>query len=145
MSLSITSTWHLHNIPTVKQGLDLNPNKHFWINLKTSVPIQLDRAREDLLKRMTENPQILASKSYHIIPKKSWAVIVVKGASTRYWVKGLDTYAMSYFIYLFIYLLQRQICFLLSHYVTMRSHYKVRLENKFMCVHMYTSGNRNTS
>ncbi len=40
-------------------------------------------------------------------------------------------------LYLFIYLLQRQICFLLSHYMVMRSHNKVRLENKFMCVQLH--------
>lgn len=39
--------------------------------------------------------------------------------------------------YLFIYLLQRLICFLLSHYVMMRSHCKVRLENKFTCVQLH--------
>ena len=61
--------------------------------------IQPDKAWEDLQRRMTENPQIQVCKACRIILKK--AVITAKGASTKYWVKGLNTYvnaSFSFFI-----------------------------------------------
>ncbi len=57
-----------------------------------TVPIQSDRVWDDLQRRMTQNPLIQGYLSY---PNRFEAS--AKGASTQYWVKGLNTYAMWYF------------------------------------------------
>ncbi len=43
---------------------------------------------------MADNCQILMYKACRIIPKKTWGC---KGASAKYWVKGMNTYAMCLF------------------------------------------------
>ncbi len=50
--------------------------------------IQLDRTGEDLQGGMAEDPQIQVWKTF---PKRLMAVLNQKGASTKYWVKGLNT------------------------------------------------------
>ncbi len=50
--------------------------------------------REEMTRRMADNGQILICKACHIIPKKTWGC---KGASAKYWVKGMKTYAMYLF------------------------------------------------
>ncbi len=87
-------------------SLVLNPVKYFWRNLKMCIyPIQPDRAWE-VRRRMTDNCQILICKACHIIPKKTWGC---EGASAKYWVKGMNTYAM-YLFQFFLFVINLQSC-----------------------------------
>ncbi len=73
----------------------LKPN---WASLerpKSGCPptftIQPDRTGEDLQGGMAEDPQIQVWKTCCIFPKRLMAVLNQKGASTKYWAKGLNT------------------------------------------------------
>ncbi len=73
----------------------LKPN---WASLerpKNGCPptftIQPDRTGEDLQGGMAEDPQIQVWKTCCIFPKRLMAVLNQKGASTKYWAKGLNT------------------------------------------------------
>ena len=55
-----------------------------------TVSIHPDRAREDLLRRKI--PKSRRAKLVTSYPRRLEAVIAAKGASTKYWVKGLNTY-----------------------------------------------------
>ncbi len=73
----------------------LKPN---WASLerpKNGCPptftIQPDRTGEDLQGGMAEDPQIQVWKLVAIFPKRLMAVLNQKGASTKYWAKGLNT------------------------------------------------------
>ncbi len=57
---------------------------------------------EEVRRRMAANCQILMRKACRIKQKKTWDC---KGASDKYWVKGMNTYAM-YFSFLFLINLQ---------------------------------------
>ena len=58
------------------QSLNLNPIEHLWRDMKIAVqPIQPNRAQ-----------------LYFCRVKPMEAVIAAKGASTKYWVKGLNTF-----------------------------------------------------
>ncbi len=91
--------------------------------------------------RMADNCQMLMYKACCIVPKNTWGC---KGASAKYWVKGLNTYTM-YFSFLYIYKAVT-VLFLLCHYgvwsvdwcgeksnlkqYNMRRQHKKTLENK---------------
>ena len=73
------------------QSPDLNPIEHIWRDLKIAVqllPMQPDKAWEDLHRRTGETP---------IGGWKLEAVITAKGASTKYWVKGLNNVIVQFF------------------------------------------------
>ncbi len=56
-----------------------------------NVSIQPDRTGEDLQGGMAEDPQIQVWKTCCSFPKRLMAVLNQKGASTKYWAKGLNT------------------------------------------------------
>ncbi len=77
---------------------ELEP-KYFWRNLKMCIcPIQPDRAWE-VRRRIADNCQMLMSKACRIKQKRLEAV---KGASAKYLVKGMNTYAMYLFQFLYL-------------------------------------------
>ncbi len=61
--------------------------------------------REEMRRRMVDNFQIPMCKACRIIPQKTWGC---KGASAKYWVKGMKTYAMYLFQFFFFFLLIHQ-------------------------------------
>ncbi len=76
-------------------GFTLKPN---WASLerpKNGCPptftIQPDRTVEDLQGGMAEDPQTRCEKLVASFPKRLMAVLNQKGASTKYWAKGLNT------------------------------------------------------
>jgi uncharacterized paraquat-inducible protein A len=61
-----------------------------------TLSIQPDRAWEDLQRRMGETPQIQVCQACSVIPKKTRrGCNRCKSASTKYWVKGLNTYKVQ--------------------------------------------------
>ncbi len=54
---------------------------------------------EEVRRRMADNCQMLMCKACRIILKKTWGC---KGASPKYWVKGMNTYAMYLFQFFFL-------------------------------------------
>ncbi len=100
------------------QSLSLNLIKYFWRNLKMCIcthPTWECLRLEEMRRRMAGNCQILICKACHIIPKMTWGC---KGASVKYWVKGMKTYAMYLFQFFFFWLIYKAvtILFLLCHY-----------------------------
>ncbi len=78
-------------------SLGLNAIKYFWRNLKMYIcphSTWQSLRHEDMMRRMADNCQILMCKACLIIPKITWGC---KGASDKYWVKGMKTYAMYWF------------------------------------------------
>ena len=66
-----------------------------------TLPIQPHRAWEDLQRRMGETPQIQVCQAcVASYPRRPEAVIAAKGASTKYWVKGLNPYVNVIFLYI---------------------------------------------
>ena len=67
-----------------------------------TLPVHSERASEDLQRRMGETPQYRCAKHVASYPRRLEAVIVAKGASTKYWVKGLNTFVNVIFeMYIF--------------------------------------------
>ncbi len=122
MTLSKQQEWLIDNSVNVlewpSQSLGLNAIKYFWRNLKMSAsphPSWQSLRGEEVRWRMADNCQMQMCKACHIIPKKTWGC---KGASTKYWVKGTNTYAMYLFQCFIFNKCERlsQISFLLCHY-----------------------------
>jgi hypothetical protein len=67
-----------------------------------TLPIQPDRDWENLQRRMGETPQIRCAKLVASYPGRLEAVITTKGASTKYWAKGLNTYVNMIFLGVFV-------------------------------------------
>ncbi len=96
------------------QSLSLNPIKYFWRNLKMCIcphPTWQSLRGEEMRRRIADNCQMLMNKACRIKQKKTWGC---KGASDKYWVKGLNTYAM--YLFLFFYFEVVTVLFLLCHY-----------------------------
>ncbi len=67
-------------------------------NVRLPNPTWQSLRGEEMRRRMADNYQMLMSKACHIIPKNTWGC---NGASAKYWVKGLNTYAMYFFQFIF--------------------------------------------
>ena len=99
----------------------LQPDRTSLERPKTScaatLPIQPDSAWEDLQRRMWETSQYRCAKLVTSYPRRLKAVIAAKGASTKNWVKGLNTYINVVFQFFILYKLAKKIkLFLLCHY-----------------------------
>ncbi len=93
--------WLIDNYVNVLEwlshSLGLNPIKYFWRNLKMCVcpqPTWKSLRDEEVRRRMAGNCQMLMSKACCVIPKNTWGC---NGTSAKYWIKGLNTYAMYLF------------------------------------------------
>ena len=95
------------------QSPDLNPIKHLWRDLKMAVQWHTPSNLTDLERICREEweklPKYRCSKIIASYPRRLKAVIAAKGASTKYWVKGLNTYVnvifqMFYFIFINVFL-----------------------------------------
>ncbi len=67
-------------------------------NVRLPHPTWKSLRDEEVRRRMVDNCQMLMSKACHIIPKNTWGC---KGASAKYWIKGLNTYGMYVLIFFF--------------------------------------------
>ncbi len=78
------------------QRPDLNPIEHLWRDLKMAVhrqsPFNLTELERICKEEWQKIPQSRCAKIVASYPKRLEAVIAAKGASTKYWVKGLNTY-----------------------------------------------------
>ena len=82
-----------------------------------TLPIQPDRAWEVPQKRMGKTPKYRCAKFVASYRRRFDAVIAAKGASTKYWVKGLKTYVnvISVFFKYTVANIEKHL-FLLCHY-----------------------------
>ncbi len=81
--------WRIHSF-------GMNPIKFLWRNLKISVdphPSWQSLRGEEVRGRIADNYQMQMCKACRIIPQ----IICCKGALTKYWVMGMNTYAMYWF------------------------------------------------
>ncbi len=106
VTLNTQQTWLIDNSVNVLEwpshSLGLNPTKYFWRNMKMWIcphPTCQSLRREEMRRRMADNCQMLMSKACRIKQKKTWDC---KGASAKYLVKDMNTYAM-YLFQLFFY------------------------------------------
>jgi hypothetical protein len=78
------------------QNPDLNPIEHLWRDLKMAVhrrsPSNLTELERICKEEWQKLPQSRCAKLVASYPKRLEAVINAKGASTKYGVKGLNTY-----------------------------------------------------
>ncbi len=84
----------------------IEPNQIFLEkpeNVRLPHPTWKSLRDEEVRRRMVDNCQMLMSKACHIIPKNTWGC---KGASAKYWIKGLNTYGMYVLIFYFFIHLQ---------------------------------------
>ena len=94
---------------------DLNTTEHLWRDLKIAVQRRSPSAEKNGINGI---PKYRCAKLLASIPRRLKAVITAKGASTKYWVKGLNTYVkcdLSFLLYTFAKLSKN--LFLLCHYV----------------------------
>ncbi len=101
MNLNTQQEWLKGNSVSVLEwpshSLGLNPVKYFWRNLKMCIcphPTWQSLRGEEVRRRLADNCQNLMRKACHIKPKKTWDC---KGASAKYLVNGMNTYAMYLF------------------------------------------------
>ncbi len=95
----ITKEWLHNNSVTVlewpSQSPDLNPIEHLWRDLKMAVHQRLPSNLTELERICKEEwqriPKSRCEKLVAIFPKKTHGCIKSKGASTKYWAKGLNT------------------------------------------------------
>ncbi len=95
----ITKEWLHNNSVTVlewpSQSPDLNPIEHLWRDLKMSVHQRLPSNLTELERICKEEwqriPKSRCEKLVASFPKRLMAVLNQKGASTKYWAKGLNT------------------------------------------------------
>ncbi len=95
----ITKEWLHNNSVTVlewpSQNPDLNPIEHLWRDLKMAVHQRLPSNLTELEKICKEEwqriPKSRCEKLVASFPKRLMAVLNQKGASTKYWAKGLNT------------------------------------------------------
>ncbi len=85
-------------------SLGLNPVKYFWRNLKMCIwphPTWQSLRGEEMRRRIADHFQMLVASN-----KKTWGC---KGASAKYLVKGMNTYAM-YLLQFFNFFINLQSC-----------------------------------
>ncbi len=95
----ITKEWLHNNSVTVlewpSQSPDLNPIVHLWRDLKMAVHQRLPSNLTELERICKEEwhriPKSRCEKLVASFPKRLMAVLNQKGASTKYWAKGLNT------------------------------------------------------
>ncbi len=95
----ITKEWLHNNSVTVlewpSQSPDLNPIEHLWRDLKMAVHQRLPSNLTELERICKEEwqriPKSRCGKLVASFPKRLMAVLNQKGASTKYWAKGLNT------------------------------------------------------
>ncbi len=95
----ITKEWLHNNSVTVlewpSQSPDLNPIEHLWRDLKMAVHQRLPSNLTELERICKEEwqriPKSRCEKLVASFPKRLMAVLNQKGASTKYWAKGLNT------------------------------------------------------
>ncbi len=95
----ITKEWLHNNSMTVlewsNQSPDLNPIEHLWRDLKVAVHQRLPSNLTELERICKEEwqriPKSRCEKLVASFPKRLMAVLNQKGASTKYWAKGLNT------------------------------------------------------
>ncbi len=95
----ITKEWLHNNSVTVlewpSQSPDLNPIEHLWRDLKMAVHQRLPSNLTELERICKEEwqriPKSRCEKLVASFPKSLMAVLNQKGASTKYWAKGLNT------------------------------------------------------
>ncbi len=95
----ITKEWLHNNSVTVlewpSQSPDLNPIEHLWRDLKMAVHQRLPSNLTELERICKEEwqriPKSRCEKLVASFPKRLMAVLYQKGASTKYWAKGLNT------------------------------------------------------
>ncbi len=95
----ITKEWLHNNSVTVlewpSQSPDLNPIEHLWRDLKMAVHQRLPSNLTELERICKEEwqriPKSRCEKLVASFPKRHMVVLNQKGASTKYWAKGLNT------------------------------------------------------
>ncbi len=95
----IMKEWLHNNTVTVlewpSQSPDLNPIEHLWRDLKMAVHQRLPSNLTELERICKEEwqriPKSRCEKLVASFPKRLMAVLNQKGASTKYWAKGLNT------------------------------------------------------
>ncbi len=95
----ITKEWLHNNSVTVlewpSQSPNLNPIEHLWRDLKMAVHQRLPSNLTELERICKEEwqriPKSRCEKLVASFPKRLMAVLNQKGASTKYWAKGLNT------------------------------------------------------
>ncbi len=95
----ITKEWLHNNSVTVlewpSQSPDLNPIEHLWRDLKMAVHQRLPSNLTELERICKEEwqriPKSRCEKLVASFPKRLMTVLNQKGASTKYWAKGLNT------------------------------------------------------
>ncbi len=117
MTLSTQQKWLIDNSVNVLEwpshSLGLNPIKYFWRNLKMCIcphPTWQSLRGEEARRIMADNCQMMTCKACHIIHKQTWGC---KGASAKYWVKGLNTYAkflFQCFFFVFLFFINLRSC-----------------------------------
>ncbi len=94
------SLYSLHNnsmtvLEWPSQSPDLNPIEHLWRDLKMSVhqrlPSNLTELERICKEKWQRIPKSRCEKLVASFPKRLMAVLNQKGASTKYWAKGLNT------------------------------------------------------
>ena len=92
--------------------------EHLWSDLKIDVQrhspsnlTELERICREGWEKLSKYRCAKLVASYRIRLK---AVIAAKGASTKYWVKGLNTYVNVIFQFLFLFLMCKKTVFALS-------------------------------
>ncbi len=119
MDLNTEQEWLIDNSVNVLEwpsnSLGLNPIKYFWRNLKMCIcphPTWQRLIGEKVRWRMADNCQWWCAKLVASYPKYTWGC---KGASAKYWVKVLNTYAMYLFHFCIFYKFTKlwQFCFAL--------------------------------
>ncbi len=104
MDLNTQQEWLIHNAVNVLEWpshMGLNPIKYFWRNLKMCVcphPTWKSLRGEEVRRTIADNCQMMMSKACRIKLKKTWGC---KGTSAKYLVKGMNTYAILFEIFIF--------------------------------------------
>ncbi len=105
----IMKEWLHNNSVTVlewpSQSPDLNPIEHLWRDLKMAVHQRLPSNLTELERICKEEwqriPKSRCEKLVASFPKRLMAVLNQKGASTKYWAKGLNTWDHVIFQFFF--------------------------------------------
>ncbi len=95
----ITKEWLHNNSVTVlewpSQSPDLNPIEHLWRDLKMAVHQRYHPTWQNWRGSARRNgrgsPKSRCENLLHLSQKRLMAVLNQKGASTKYWAKGLNT------------------------------------------------------
>ncbi|CDQ73994.1 unnamed protein product [Oncorhynchus mykiss] len=117
-----TQEWLLNKSLNVlewpSQSPDLNPIEHLWRDFKIAVqrcsPSKLTDLERICREKWEKLPNYRCAKIVASYPRRLKAVITAKGASTKYWVKGLNTSVNVIRLFFFIHLQKNK--FVLCHY-----------------------------